>query len=409
MMASIPQPSTAVLLANERLLQLRQQQQRVIDSSPAEQTPPWIDNSSTNIEGYKKVPHHLGWGSAAITAHVRQQHRPPQTLTPQSNEALSWVAQLWAKKLVAPTPLSSSKATRTVKCYPDLMVALLRNNLAATGRIWLLLRHLDRNGSGWVTINEARQQLTSPTSELHICGWRQLRNLLTKGKGIFWSRDEQRIWLKGVSSVAQALNIERLSRFPIQLPVSTLTASLADVKAHFYASFHSNHKQNSPISRAAIEKLTTIPARTQLVYEKRAGIQKQQNIAIGASFSEEKIKARAWKSGRSVFKFVDYKGKQGKAEQTYIAWRLPNQYSSSLEHAPKGRMRKINQKLKDLVNKRAQGNSNDVDYQRVYYQDGASAAKRYTRQTTKDDIYWVNQNMRKRPFTMWHVLEAMAS
>ena len=410
MMASIQQPSTAVLLANKRLHQLRQQQQGVAHSAQKDQSPPWEDNPVTSIDkGLEKVPHHLGWGSEAITVHVRQQRKSTQVLTQQSNEDLAWTKQLWAKKRVTSSPSPSSKTTKTVKCYPDLLVALLRNNLAATGRIWLLLRHLDCNGSGWVAIDEARRQLTDQASDLHVCGWRQLRNLLTKGKGIFWSRDQERIWLKGVSSVAQVLNVERLSRLPIQLPISALTANLGEVKAHFYASFHSNQKQNNPISRKTIQQLTTIPARTQLVYEKRAKIQKQHNIALGSLFSEEKLKERAWKNGRSVFKFVDYKGKQGKAEQTYIAWRLPNQYSSSLEHAPKGRMRKINQQLKDLVNKRAQGNSNDVDYLRVYYQDGASAAKQYTRKTTKDDIYWANQMKLKRPFKLWHVLEPITS
>ena len=154
MMASIQHPSTAVLLANKRLHQLRQQQQGVAHSAQKDQSPPWEDNPVTSIDkGLEKVPHHLGWGSEAFTAHVRQQRKPTQALTQQSNEDLAWTKQLWAKKRVTSSPSPSSETVKTVKCYPDLLVALLRNNLAATGRIWLLLRHLDHNGSGWVAID----------------------------------------------------------------------------------------------------------------------------------------------------------------------------------------------------------------------------------------------------------------
>ncbi len=405
-MVSTQTPSTAVYCANKRLMQLRKQQ-LIERSSLEEQSPPWQDATPTKevVERIRNLPGHLGWNSKAVTSTLRHyaNPNPENLLTPESKPPISWPQQLTAEQGLAGSNSHDDHPAKTIKCYPDLALAMLHHNLAATGRIWLLLRHLDKGGSGWVSITEAKSALTDKQSDLHVCGWRQFRNLLAKGKGIFWTRDSERIWLKGVAGAARALNVERLSGLPVQIPTAALIESIGSAKAHLYACFHSSRKRENPISRATLQDVTTIPVRTQLAYEKKAGMQKRHNFAIGTTFSSDDVKERAWKNGRSVFKFIDYKGKLGKPRQAYVAWQLPNQYISTQELAPKGRMRKINQQLKDLVNKRAQGNSNSADC-RLFYQDGASAAKAYNKYHPKDDMYWCSNKSRKRPFALWHLL-----
>lgn len=404
-MVSTQTPSTAVYSANKRLMQLRKQQQLVKRSSTNEPSPPWQDAALTKvaIEHIHSLPEHLGWNSKAVTSTLRQHAIPSAPSSLEIEPPISWPQQLTAEQEVTGSNPHAAHPSKTIKCYPDLAIAMLHHNLAATGRIWLLLRHLDKSGSGWVSIADAKSTLTDKHSDLHVCGWRQFRNLLAKGKGIFWTRDSERIWLKGVAGAAQALNVERLSGLPLQIPIAALTESIGSAKAHLYACFHSSRKQENPISRATLQDITTIPVRTQLIYEKKASIQKRHNFAIGTTFSNENAKERAWKNGRSVFKFIDYKGKLGKPRQAYVAWQLPNQYISTHELAAKGRMRKINQQLKDLVNKRAQGNSNSADC-RLFYQDGASAAKAYNKHHPKGDMYWCSSQNRKRPFALWHLL-----
>ena len=400
---SIPHEQVVTLQeANKALLAIREKQKAVVNRETRSN-----DRDVVLFSGIGSFPSHLGWGSTPVTAVLRtaQIQRKRQEEIESSSD---WIERMQnnTQRDSNPTKDLNPKPTypKTIKAHHDLTVAMLSQNLAATGRIWLLLRLVDQQGSGWVTVAKAKQLLTSDDSELHVCGWRQLRNLLTKGKGIFWVRDNERIWLHGVARVACELGVTRLSGNPIQLPVQALTNSIGDTKAHFYASLHSGRRKNNPISRATLEETTNVPARTQLRYETIAGIQKTRNVAIGEQVSKENLEERAWKHGRSIFKFTDYKGMQGKPQRNYIAWGLPNSYSGSHKLAPKGRLRKINQELKDLVKKRAQGNSRTMDC-RVFFPDGAEAAKAYNRKTGEnEDYYWQSSKAQKRPSVLWGVI-----
>ena len=65
-----------------------------------------------------------------------------------------------------------------IKLYPDFALALLRDQQTAVGRVWLLLRHLDTDGRGWVTVKAARAALAKKGSPLKVVGWRRLRQIL---------------------------------------------------------------------------------------------------------------------------------------------------------------------------------------------------------------------------------------
>ena len=60
---------------------------------------------------------------------------------------------------------------------PSLLVGMLKQEVAAIGRIYLLCRHLDADGRGWLSIAALREQLTAKESPLRVCGWRRLRQI----------------------------------------------------------------------------------------------------------------------------------------------------------------------------------------------------------------------------------------
>ena len=297
---------------------------------------------------------------------------------------------------------------------------MLGQGLAAPGRLWLLLRYIDREGRGWISLEQAQDELCHKESALRLCGRRQLRNLLRQGQDIFWLRDKERLWLKSAGRVAVALGVERLRDRPVALPLSTLLGGIGQVRAHFYASFHSGRPANekektgSPINRATLEKITHVPARTQRLYEERAGVLCQANMAIGERLTQQNLQERAWRHGRATFLFNDHEGKQGPAGGRYVAWRLPNSYKGPHATSPKGRQKKINRQI-DLVNSRAQGNDLDravvrsrtttpgtVD--RLFHTNGQKAGRAYNRDQSQD-IYWPAG----RPRTgrrLWRVLPA---
>jgi hypothetical protein len=260
---------------------------------------------------------------------------------------------------------------------------MLREGQVAAGRIWLLLRHLDEQGRGWLDVEQARKQLSGKEAPLRVCGWRQLRNLLAQGEGIFWQRQQDRLWLRSSSKVAATLNVERIGGKPVTLPLSILTDTIGVVRAHFYASFHSGRDGERPIARQTLQRLGGICPHTQRDYEKRANVKTQTNFAIGARSTSAQAEELAWQQGSACFELTDYQGQQGKPGTTYLAWQLPNSFIGP--HATQGRggQKRFNRELADLWPQGTTGNGRSMRKQ--YYSNGRLAAKAYNQ---GQQVYW---------------------
>lgn len=289
---------------------------------------------------------------------------------------------------------------RTLAVYPSLAMGMLESGLSAAGRVYWLLRYLDGHGRGWLESELARDWLTVRSSDLHLCSWRRLRQLLDQGDGIFWTRDGGgRIWLKGAAVVAQNLAVSRLEGCPVEVPVTAMLGGIQTVRAHFYASFHSCRRGGGPISRLSLRQKTSVPERTQLDYDKVARIQRQENIAIGEKLNKVTLEEGAWRHGRAQFQFLDVDGQQGPSHREYVAWHLPNSYQGPHAKRQKGRQKKINQRLVDLVMKGMRGNGRE-QVEQVFWPHGAAAARAYNRQP-ENDAYWSAGKSRTNQVTLW--------
>src|SRR5690606_34018586 len=132
------------------------------------------------------------------------------------------------------SPSISGDPSDMFTLHPDLAIAMLQNECAAAGRVWLLLRAVDTKGCGWVSVERARKLLTNNRSRLRICGWRQMRNLLKQGDSLFWKRDDHnkvnaRIWLRAPSKVAASLGVYRFRAKPVNVPVKALLEGIGAV------------------------------------------------------------------------------------------------------------------------------------------------------------------------------------
>jgi len=314
-----------------------------------------------------------------------------------------------------------------VKLHPSIALAMLGQGLAAPGRIWLLLRYVDQDGRGWLDLGQVQRLLSQKESELRVCGRRQLRNLLRQGEGIYWRRDKSRLWLRSAARVAIALEVERLRGRPVAVPLKALLGGMGQVRAHFYASFHSGRSLHSgrpaskddnagsPINRTTLRQITHVPARTQRLYEQRAGVEVWSNMAVGEKLTDKNLQERAWRHGRATFLFTDAEGRHGPDGGRYVAWRLPNSYQGPHALSPKGRTKKINHQI-DLVNSRAQGNDLDrtltceqvavrLKLDRLFHTNGREAGRVYNRDQSKDQ-YWPASNARAGGRRLWRVLPA---
>ena len=89
-----------------------------------------------------------------------------------------------------------------------------------------------------------------------------------------------------------------------------------------------------------------------------------------------------------------------------MAWQLPNSYTVSLTHRPKGRQKRINRMLSDLFMQGMTGNTQRTIEKR-YFGDGAGAAKAVTSAKTECEVFWMQGggigNGRSH---LWHVFSA---
>lgn len=283
----------------------------------------------------------------------------------------------------------------TIKTYPALLTAFLKNEVAACGRIYLLLKALDIKGGGCLSEELVRTKLTANHSPIRVCTWRRLRQIFAQGEELFWKRDGRgRIFLASSAKIAQGLDLERFEGLPVELPLAALMGPIKAVRAHFYASFHSGRPSKNPISRQTIRIITGVPERTQRGYDKLAKVTVRQNFAVSKPDSEETRQAQAYRHGTSLFDLVDYRGIQGKTGESYLAWHLPNSYESPHRTCSKRSLRRINRKLVDLVNQGELGNGKS-EIERVFWPHGAGAVKGYN-QSPENDAYWPLDKRRKK-------------
>ena len=406
---------SAMQAAQQQLLALRQQrrQQRMADGLSLQTDEQGRRIGPSDLPALSpllpSLPPHLGWHSQPVTDCLR----PSPPAAP--------VACARALPPPASPPVTAQETHVTL--YPDLALAMLRQGRAATGRVWLLLRHLDQAGRGWLSLAEVRQQLTASTSPWRVCSWRHLRNLLAQGDGLFWQRAQERIWLRSVPRVAATLGISALATPAILLPARHLCQKIGAVRAHFYASFHSSRvkttrsgqTQAAPIARITLEKLSLVTRHTQRRYEKTAGIQRQINTAVGSPPTPTEEQARASQQGHALFHFTDHRGKVGPAGQTYMAWQLPNSYSGPHAQRAPGQRRRLNRQLAVLLHKGMTGNDktqSEIRRNRSrqrFFSNGSQAVRQYNR-APDQDAYWPSSGQcRVKGRAIWRLLPGQST
>ncbi|HFC12012.1 MAG TPA: hypothetical protein ENJ56_04140 [Anaerolineae bacterium] len=278
----------------------------------------------------------------------------------------------------------------TIRLHPSLASAFHKHERVAEARLWLLCRAIDTDGRGWLDVATIRQTFASRDSDQHIAGWRRVRQLLQRGRGVLWERDARdRVWLYSAEKVAHRLNITQLSGRAVNLPLSALLVSLRNTKAHFYAAFHSGRNQ-TPISRSMLTRLTGVSERTQREYDKLSHVTRQTNIALGAvAQTETRHEHFARRAG--AFEFIDKQGKQGQAGLRYQAWQLPNSYGQAHKQCGKNYQKRANRRLRrytDLAIKRAQGNGVDKLNQQLFF---TGKLPTHRSATTTSEFYYQNR------------------
>lgn len=236
-----------------------------------------------------------------------------------------------------------------LKVYPDLAGAAARVGLSSPLRLWHLARALDEEGRGWMR----RDELWASWRDLGVTGGRQFRNVKRDGEGVFWTRNDGRLWLHGLERVSKALGVGKLSCDPVLIPATILGEGMKSWRAWLHTAFLKGRSaSDNPIARETLAALTGAAPSTQLEYEELTGIvEKKANYAIDGRPEKADVAAQGerlgdlgWDDG-ATFGWIDEHGKK------FWARRLGNTYKvKGLQKAPRGRCRATNHRLTgDLV------------------------------------------------------------
>ncbi len=272
----------------------------------------------------------------------------------------------------------------TVRHYPSLGIAFIKNELSAAGRVYLLCQALDQAGRGCLDMRQVRELLSAKSSPWRIVGRRRLRQILIQGEGLLWSRSNDRLWLQSPARVCNALQCGKLQGSPVALPLADLLGGIQQTRAAFLAAWHTGRKNDKPISQATVQELTGIPSATQRRYMIAAGVKAERQIAVsGANCDQANIQELTYRHGQT-FEFRDYKGQQGKRGAVTVAWNLPNIYKPSYQRASSGRLKKLNRVI-DLVLIGARGNGQKVE--QIFHSKASQAAKAFNRDPQNDAYF----------------------
>ncbi len=263
------------------------------------------------------------------------------------------------------TPVDPTPKPTTIDVIPDIATAILRHEQSSAGRIWHLLRALDPEGRGAFSIESVRDHICGKSSQWQCVGWRQLRNILRAGQGLFWARDKETVWLRSRVKVAAVLDVQRVGGHAVALPIDSLLGGLGSYKAALYSTFHAG-RDIRPISRASLTKISSACASSQRNYEKTAAVKTTAQFAI---LTQSEREAR-WEHGAHIFSISDKQGVAGRRYNRVLVRQLPNCFRTNLSIASTNQKKRLNRNLRDLLTKGATGNTQNTDttheFERVY-------------------------------------------
>lgn len=331
----------------------------------------------------------------AIRAEFGVAYRPPAAVD------LSWLAELAEprptaelaeppalspspKKTAAPArparPATSSAvgSADVIRITPDIHTAAHKLKQDKAARLYLVVRTLDRPGSGSVPVAAIRERLEGGG----ILTWDSIRKTLAAGAGVFWDRVDGKagdtIRPRRPARILEALGGVRPSLRPVDVPVDCLFGSIDEYRAVcIYGGFLAGRrKPNDPISQAAIREATGLSERAQRRYCKIAGVTAVRTYRLEPVADDPQ--AALWKAsrgqrGRAAYLHIDRRGLLGAPGAEYVAISSPNCYSggSAVRGRP-GRFSKTRKELPSFVTL-VRGKR----IQRIYFENGTAAWKAY--------------------------------
>lgn len=244
-----------------------------------------------------------------------------------------------------------------------------------------MARALDVEGSGKVAREDLREALLE-----HGAHPRTARRWIRQAieAGLF--HDTNALHYRSQGKAAAIVGAERMASRPaiIENPAALFdTGWLGVVWAAYTASRNGGKTDLNPISRAALEKLTGVPERTQREYQKQS--KKIKSIACQADFG--RLNRRIKDTWTHVNNLRKETGKGYLLQGGRLIQRLPNVYvcDKTMQAGNRGRTGKAKREMQDHLSFVRQV-KDDQDPERRYHQTEKAASKAADR--NGGDHYW---------------------
>lgn len=268
-----------------------------------------------------------------------------------------------------------------IKVFPEVIFTAIRHNRPAGAfRLWFIAKHYD-NGNGFIPAKEFRHYVNAQgVNDKTYYRWLDQAIELGLINRVSGDKPVYQLAAWEVGAVIAGVKNDLLKAAKVPLNKFVAKGWLAVIWAGYL-----KHFEGKPISRATLESLTGVPARTQLSYETKAGVRSKANYASYGLLP---------KSIEQALEFVPIVYSPGHyvTESGELRRRLPDTRTApnEINLANAGRLKRINQALYK------EGSS-----QTIYriYTDSAKQSKRAQRRIRRSDErerpYYIYEKMSK--------------
>jgi len=321
---------------------------------------PSVESQAQHIEGAANVaPKPLETGLAKLKERTRSRRR----------------AVRQAGRLPTPERAPEPVTGLALKVWPALAQRAMLLKRDREYRLWVLARSLDPMGSGRVRVDDILA--LGKAERLRGLSPGAVRRLLKRGAGTFWEvfnkGGDKWLELRGLGSVALSLEVQRLSHWPVVVPVRWLQ-SLRGFRSVIYASaFPGGDEFSNPISRATMTDLTGAKPRAQRNYDKALGrrLDRQENAEVTGLPLKHGYEIP---TGRGYY--VDKVLLPNGREDLALFRRMPNSYRlPGFARGKRGMAGKVNSELRYSLDHVAR----EARQAKLVYRDHAKARKRIKR------------------------------
>ena len=267
---------------------------------------------------------------------------------------------------VKPEPkveLTALPMVKSIKLHGSLIVAADKARKLVPFRLWALARVSDKEGKGWVSLDELRAALASGGNLAYAKRDTINKHIRKATQQGFGKIGQGRFYYRSEAKIAHRLGIDCITGKAVSIPVSALSGDFVQIRALALDCFHSSRNGTNfanPIARETItQEITGRSKPTQIKYagKKYAGIGTRSNYLqlklINSKEADYEQQRLAYEREQTLN--IKQSNKQqirvlrSHDNKPYLALvkQLPNSYAGNFETVH-SRKKWINRQLKKL-------------------------------------------------------------